>query len=66
MDTSQRNDPTVDELLDGEDLEFLRELAAAQGKTVGELAKEGIQDVMAERTRPRPVRGVLQPFRKKK
>lgn len=65
MDTSQRDDPTVEELLDGEDLEFLRELAAAQGKTPSELAKEGIQEVVDERTRPRPVRGVLQPFRKK-
>ncbi|WP_332774403.1 hypothetical protein [Pseudomonas sp. ESBL1] len=62
---ANRTDPTVDELLDGDDLEFLKLLAAERGVPVGELAKEGIQAVMAARTRPRPVRGVIQPFRSK-
>ncbi len=64
MGTSQK-ETSVEDLLDSDDLEFLKSLAKERGVTVGELAKEGIQEVIAERTRPKPARGVLQPFRRR-
>ena len=64
MATSQE-DMTVGELVDGEDLEFLKALAAERGVTIPELIKEGIQLVMRRRTRPKPMRGTLQAFRGK-
>jgi hypothetical protein len=64
MATSQE-DMTVGELVDGEDLEFLKALAAKRGVTIPELIKEGIQQVMRRRTRPKSMKGTLQSFRGK-
>jgi hypothetical protein len=58
-------DMTVGELVDGDDLEFLKALAAERGMTLAELIKEGIQEVIARRTRPKPMKGPLQAFRRK-
>jgi len=63
MPTSER-EMTVGELVDGDDLEFLKVLAAERGVTVPELIKEGIQHVIAKRTRPKPMKGALQAFRR--
>jgi hypothetical protein len=63
MPTSQE-EMTVGELADGENLEFLKVLAARRRITVSELMKEGIQEVMAQRTRPKPMKGIVQAFRR--
>ncbi|KAF1004406.1 MAG: hypothetical protein GAK36_00075 [Pseudomonas sp.] len=56
---------TVGELVNGDDLEFLRELAAEKQVTVQQLIKEGIQQVIATRTRPKPMKGAIQAFRRR-
>lgn len=65
MPTSKR-DTDLNELVDGDDLEFLKSLAAKRGIAVAELVKEAIQDEFEEQTRPRPMKGVVQAFRRKK
>ena len=53
------------ELVEGEDLEFLEAVAAQHGIAVNQLAKRGIQKIFAQRTRPRPMPGTIQAFRRK-
>lgn len=62
MPTSQR-EMTVGELVDGDDLDFLKALAAERGVSVPELIKEGIQEVIARRTKPKRMKGKIQAFR---
>jgi len=63
--SSNQEGMTVGELVDGDDLEFLRGLAEERQITVPQLIKEGIQQVIATRTRPKPMRGTIQAFRRK-
>lgn len=53
------------ELVEGEDLELLEAVAAQRGITVSQLAKSGIQKIFAQRTRPRPMPGTIQAFRRR-
>ena len=62
---SNQEEMSVGELVDGDNLEFLKALAAERRVTVAQLIKDGIQQVIATRTRPRPMKGVIQAFRKK-
>jgi hypothetical protein len=55
----------MDELVEGEDLNLLEAVAAERGITASELAKRGIQKIFAQRTRPRPMSGPIQAFRRK-
>ncbi|MEB0078041.1 hypothetical protein QN386_22360 [Pseudomonas sp. CCI3.2] len=52
----------MEELVEGEDLELLEVVAAHRGISVSQLAKSGIQKIFAERTRPRPMPGIIQAF----
>ncbi|NWC92651.1 MULTISPECIES: hypothetical protein [unclassified Pseudomonas] len=54
----------IEELVEGGDLEFLEAVAAERGMTSCELAKRGIQKIFAQRTRPRPMPGAIQAFRR--
>lgn len=54
----------VKDLVGDEDLEFLKEIAAKSGVSIGEIAKEGIQEIITKRTRPRPMPGTIQAFRR--
>ncbi|WP_026079362.1 hypothetical protein ACQCLI_18245 [Pseudomonas nitroreducens] len=53
------------DLLDDQDQEFLRELAERLGLTPAQAAKQGIQETIVKRTRPRTMPGTVQPFRRK-
>ncbi len=55
----------IGELVEGEDLDFLEAVAAERGMTASQLAKRGIQKIFAQRTRPRPMPGTIQAFRRK-
>lgn len=59
MPTSQR-EMTVGELVDGDDLDFLKAMAVKRGISVPELIKEGIQEVIARRTKPKRMKGTVQ------
>lgn len=52
------------DLLDPEELEILEEIARSTGMTIGQVAQEGIQEIITERTRPRLMNGPLQAFRR--
>ncbi|SEJ53058.1 hypothetical protein SAMN04244572_04361 [Azotobacter beijerinckii] len=54
----------VEDLVGGEDLDFLREMATERGISPGEMAKEGIQEIIAKRTKPKTMPGKVQPFRR--
>ncbi|VVO85881.1 hypothetical protein PS870_02052 [Pseudomonas fluorescens] len=54
----------IGELAEGEDLELLEAEAVKQGVPVGMLAKRGIQQIFAQRTRPKPMKGIVQAFRR--
>lgn len=55
----------LEELLDGDELELLKEEAARRGMTPAELAKSGIQQQITKRTKPKAMTGVIQAFRRK-
>jgi len=55
----------IGELVEGEDRDLLEAVAAERGITASELAKTGIQKIFAQRTRPRPMSGAIQAFRRK-
>lgn len=55
----------MEELAEGEDLNLLEAVAAEQGITASELAKHGIQKIFAQRTRPKPMPGTIQAFRRR-
>lgn len=55
----------IEDLVDTEDRDLLEAEAAKRGMTVAELAKQGIQKKLTERTRPNSMAGVLQAFRRK-
>ena len=55
----------IGELAEGEDLELLEAVAASRGIPVEQLMKGGIQKIFAQRTRPRPMTGTIQAFRRK-
>ncbi|EIK96081.1 hypothetical protein PMM47T1_14015 [Pseudomonas sp. M47T1] len=55
----------LEELLDGDELELLKEEAARRGTTPAELAKSGIQQQITKRTKPKAMTGVIQAFRRK-
>ena len=55
----------IGELAEGEDLDFLKLVAAERGVPVERLAKHGIQKIFAQRTRPRSMSGTIQAFRRK-
>jgi hypothetical protein len=55
----------IGELAEGENLELLEAIAAQRGITVSQLAKSGIQKIFAQRTRPRPMPGTIQAFRRR-
>lgn len=63
--SSSEEGMTVGELVNGDDFEFLRALAEERHMTVPQLIKEGIQQVIATRTRPKPMKGTIQAFRRK-
>lgn len=55
----------VHDLAEGEDLEFVREMAVKNGISLGEMAKDAIQEVITKRTKPRTMPGPVQPFRRR-
>lgn len=63
--SSSEEGMTVGELVNGDDFEFLRALAEERQMTIPQLIKEGIQQVIATRTRPKPMKGTIQAFRRK-
>lgn len=62
---SNQREMNVGELVEGDNLDFLKELAAGRGVTVPELIKEGIQEVISRRTRPKRMKGAVQAFRRR-
>lgn len=47
------------------DHQKLEAIAAQRGISANELAAELLKQELAQRTRPRPARGVVQPFRRR-
>lgn len=61
----ERNGMNLESLLDGDELEQLKEEASRRGITPEQLAKQAIQHQITQRTRPRAMSGTIQAFRRK-